>query len=83
MRHAMEAFIQAGEWQKLDDYNMYVLVLTRTAAERCVDESLLYRAATTMFKEAADLAALLGEYDLAVKYYEDVRHFLHTIRDLS
>lgn len=25
-----------------------------------------------MFKEAADLAALLGEYQLAVKYYEDV-----------
>lgn len=25
-----------------------------------------------MFKEAADLAALLGEYELAVKYYEDV-----------
>jgi hypothetical protein len=25
-----------------------------------------------MFKEAADLAALLGEYETAVKYYEDV-----------
>lgn len=25
-----------------------------------------------MFKEAADLAALLGEYNMAVKYYEDV-----------
>lgn len=51
MRHAMESFVQSGEWQKLDDYNI---------------------AATTMFKEAADLAALLGEYQLAVKYYEDV-----------
>lgn len=36
-----------------------------------------------MFKEAADLAALLGEYDLAVKHYEDVRHFLFTVWDFS
>lgn len=71
MRNAMESFVQAGEWQKLDDYNMCVQVNGRKYALYSSCRSL-DSAATTMFKEAADLAALLGEYDIAVKYYDDV-----------